>query len=207
MQPAAGRDRHLGLRAGLPRLHPPAARRRRDDSRWSCGDGIDSPTTFALGEVVEGVVFTSSGFAAPGSPMAAYQKKYQAKYGKAPESIMDALGYDLAKIIEAAVTKADSVEPAKVREALANLENVQGATAVDQLQGRQRHADPAGQRASASKAASACWSAARRPTPRSCPTPKLDMNAAQYAWRHAVAQRTWMCATAPSRPCAASTWR
>src|SRR5882757_9803992 len=70
-----------------------------------CGDGIDSPTTFALGDVVEGVVFTSSGFAAPGSPMAAYQDKYKAKYGKAPESIMDALGYDLAKIIEAAVTK------------------------------------------------------------------------------------------------------
>ena len=100
-----------------------------------CGDGIDSPTTFALGEVVEGVVFTSSGFAAPGSPMEAYQKKYQAKFGKAPESIMDALGYDLAKIIEAAVTKAGSIEPAKVRDALANLENVQGATAVISYKG------------------------------------------------------------------------
>ena len=48
---------------------------------------------------------------------------------------MDALGYDLAKIIEAAVTKADSVEPAKVREALASLENVQGATAVISYEG------------------------------------------------------------------------
>src|SRR5262249_12525601 len=67
------------------------------------GDGIDSPTTFELGDVVEGVVFTSSGFAEPGSPMAAYQEKYTAKYGKPPESIMDALGYDLAKIVEAAV--------------------------------------------------------------------------------------------------------
>jgi branched-chain amino acid transport system substrate-binding protein len=100
-----------------------------------CGDGIDSPTTFALGDVVEGVVFTSSGFAAPGSPMAAYQDKYKAKYGKAPESIMDALGYDLAKIIEAAVTKADSVEPEKIRAALADLENVQGATAVISYKG------------------------------------------------------------------------
>jgi branched-chain amino acid transport system substrate-binding protein len=100
-----------------------------------CGDGIDSPTTFALGDVVEGVVFTSSGFAAPGSPMAAYQDKYKAKYGKAPESIMDALGYDLAKIIEAAVTKADSVEPEKIRAALADLTDVQGATAVISYKG------------------------------------------------------------------------
>jgi len=100
-----------------------------------CGDGIDSPTTFALGDVVEGVVFTSSGFAAPGSPMAAYQEKYKAKYGKAPESIMDALGYDLAKIIEAAVTKADSIEPQKIRDALADLTDVQGATAVISYKG------------------------------------------------------------------------
>ena len=99
------------------------------------GDGIDSPTTFALGDIVEGVVFTSSGFAEPGSPMAAYQAKYQAKYGKPPESIMDALGYDLAMIVNAAVTQANSTDPAKIRDALANLENVQGATAVISYKG------------------------------------------------------------------------
>jgi branched-chain amino acid transport system substrate-binding protein len=99
------------------------------------GDGIDSPTTFALGDIVEGVVFTSSGFAEPGSPMAAYQEKYQAKYGKPPESIMDALGYDLAKIVEAAVTAADSTDPQKVRDALADLQDVQGATATISYKG------------------------------------------------------------------------
>ena len=99
------------------------------------GDGIDSPTTFALGDIVEGVAFTSSGFAEPGSPMEAYQKKYLAKYGKPPESIMDALGYDLAMVVQAAVTKAGSIEPAKIRAALADLENVQGATAVISYKG------------------------------------------------------------------------
>jgi branched-chain amino acid transport system substrate-binding protein len=89
------------------------------------GDGIDSPTTFALGDIVEGVAFTSSGFAEPGSPMEAYQKKYTAKYGKAPESIMDALGYDLAMVVQAA----------KIRAALADLENVQGATAIISYKG------------------------------------------------------------------------
>jgi branched-chain amino acid transport system substrate-binding protein len=99
------------------------------------GDGIDSPTTFALGDIVEGVAFTSSGFAEPGSPMEAYQKKYAAKFGKQPESIMDALGYDLAMVVDAAVTKADSVDPAKIRDALADLENVQGATAIISYKG------------------------------------------------------------------------
>src|SRR5215475_1278908 len=99
------------------------------------GDGIDSPTTFALGDTVEGVVFTSSGFAEPGNPMAAYQAKYQAKYGKAPESIMDALGYDLAMIVNAAVSKANSTDPQKIRDALADLTGVQGATAVISYKG------------------------------------------------------------------------
>ncbi len=170
-----------------------------------CGDGIDSPTTFALGDVVEGVVFTSSGFAAPGSPMEAYQKKYQAKFGKAPESIMDALGYDLAKIIEAAVTKADSVEPAKVREALASLENVQGATAVISYAGgngtptrpvnvsaHRRRQARAGQR----------QRAGRRDRARA----EARHERRAIAWR-CFRSAAWMCATAPSRPCAVSIWR
>jgi branched-chain amino acid transport system substrate-binding protein len=142
------------------------------------GDGIDSPTTFALGDIVEGVVFTSSGFAAPGSPMEAYQQKYLAKYGKAPESIMDALGYDLAKIIEAAVTAADSVEPAKIRDALANLENVQGATAtISYVGGNGTPTRPVmviqikdGKRTLVSSQA---------PDPAIIPPPSLDLNAAQ----------------------------
>jgi branched-chain amino acid transport system substrate-binding protein len=144
-----------------------------------CGDGIDSPTTFALPpELIEGVVFTSSGFAAPGSPMAAYQDKYKAKYGKAPESIMDALGYDLAKIIEAAVIKADSVDPQKIRDALADLTDVQGATAVISYKGG--NGTPTrpvnvlrivnGARTLVSQKA---------PDPAIIPAPRLDLNAAQ----------------------------
>jgi branched-chain amino acid transport system substrate-binding protein len=143
-----------------------------------CGDGIDSPTTFALGDVVEGVVFTSSGFAAPGSPMAAYQEKYKAKFGKAPESIMDALGYDLAKVIEAAVTKADSTEPEKIRAALADLENVQGATAVISYKGG--NGTPTRPvnvlRIEGNKRVLVSQKA---PDPAIIPAPRLDLNAAQ----------------------------
>jgi branched-chain amino acid transport system substrate-binding protein len=143
-----------------------------------CGDGIDSPTTFALGDVVEGVVFTSSGFAAPGSPMAAYQEKYKAKYGKAPESIMDALGYDLAKIIEAAVTKADSVDPQKIRDALADLTDVQGATAVISYKGGNgTPTRPVNVLRIVNNARTLV--SQKAPDPAIVPAPRLDMNAAQ----------------------------
>src|SRR5262249_60502191 len=61
--------------------------------------------------------------------------KYQARFGKPTESIMAALGYDLGKIVEAAVANADSTDPQKIRDALADLENVQGATAVISYKG------------------------------------------------------------------------
>jgi branched-chain amino acid transport system substrate-binding protein len=143
-----------------------------------CGDGIDSPTTFALGDVVEGVVFTSSGFAAPGSPMAAYQEKYKAKFGKAPESIMDALGYDLAKVIEAAVTKADSVEPEKIRAALADLTNVQGATAVISYKGGNgTPTRPVNVLRIVNNVRTLV--SQKAPDPSIIPAPRLDLNAAQ----------------------------
>ena len=40
---------------------------------------IDSPTTFGLGPLVDGVVFTTAGFATEGSPLAAFNAKYKAK--------------------------------------------------------------------------------------------------------------------------------
>lgn len=91
-------------------------------------DGIDSPTTFGLGPVVDGVVFTTAGFAVEGSPLAAFNETYKAKFGEDPDTVYIANGYDLGKVIEAAVTKADSVEPTAIRDAIASLENVEGVT-------------------------------------------------------------------------------
>jgi branched-chain amino acid transport system substrate-binding protein len=91
-------------------------------------DGIDSPTTFGLGDLVEGVIFSTAGFATAGSPLEAFNAKYEAATGKAPDTIYIANGYDLGILIEAAVTAADSLEPAAIRDGLANLENVPGVT-------------------------------------------------------------------------------
>ncbi len=91
-------------------------------------DGIDSPTTFGLGDLVEGVVFSTAGHATVGSPLEAFNVKWTEKTGAAPDTIYIANGYDLGLIIEAAVTAADSLDPAAIREGIANLENLQGVT-------------------------------------------------------------------------------
>ncbi|WP_024899875.1 ABC transporter substrate-binding protein [Brucella rhizosphaerae] len=100
-------------------------------------DGIDTPTTFGLGPLVDGVVFTTAGFATEGSPLAAFNAKYKAKFGQDPDTVYIANGYDLGKVIEAAVTKADSIEPTAIRDAVASLEGVQGVTGAISYAGTQ----------------------------------------------------------------------
>lgn len=93
-------------------------------------DGIDSPTTFSLGEVAEGLVFTTAGHPTEGSELEAFNEKYEERYEKPPETVFNAVGYDLVKVLEAAVEAAGSTDPQELRDALANLENVQGATSL-----------------------------------------------------------------------------
>lgn len=93
-------------------------------------DGIDSPTTFSLGDVAEGVVFTTAGHATEGSPLEAFNQLYEEKTGAASETVFNAVGYDLIKVLEAAVSAAGSTEAAALRDAIANLEGVQGATSL-----------------------------------------------------------------------------
>ncbi|QFI68946.1 ABC transporter substrate-binding protein [Sinorhizobium alkalisoli] len=91
-------------------------------------DGIDSPTTFGLGTLVDGVAFTTAGFAVEGTPLAEFNNKYQKKFGQAPDTVYIANGYDLGKVINAAVTAAGSTDPVAIRDAIASLENVEGVT-------------------------------------------------------------------------------
>jgi len=92
-------------------------------------EGMDTPTMFELpDDVINGVVFTTAGFETPGSTLEAFNNKFEESFGEDPGSVFPAVGYDLAHIISAAVTAAGATEPVKVRDALAGLENVQGAT-------------------------------------------------------------------------------
>ena len=50
--------------------------------------------------------------------------------GKAPDGAIVATGGDLGLLIQAALLKAGSIDPAKVRDAFASLKNVQGTSGV-----------------------------------------------------------------------------
>lgn len=91
-------------------------------------DGLDSPTTFALGSVGEGVVFSTGGFAKPGNPLDKFYKMFKEKTGK-DANIFTAAGYDLINVVKAAVVATGgSTDSKKIRDAMANLVNVQGVT-------------------------------------------------------------------------------
>lgn len=101
-------------------------------------DGIDSPTTFGLGAVAEGVVFSNAGFASPGSALEAFEKMYMEKHGEPNDTIFTATGYDLMKVIAAAVAAAGSTDGAAIRDAWDNLENVEVATGSITYKGQDR---------------------------------------------------------------------
>lgn len=103
-------------------------------------DGIDSPTTLALGETAEGVVYTTAGVLANEGVMGEFFTKYNAKYGKDPEAIFAVTGYELGQVLEAAVTNAQSCDPVAIKDAITNLEGVQGITGTIGFKGGDRMA-------------------------------------------------------------------
>ena len=103
-------------------------------------DGIDSPTTFSLGDASEGVVFTTAGHATPGSELEKFNALYKSVTGNDSETVFNAIGYDLVKVIEAAVIAADSIDPVKLRDAIANLEKRSRCDQPDYVQGNSGYA-------------------------------------------------------------------
>lgn len=91
-------------------------------------DGIDSPTTTGLGAIANGIVHTTAGFPVEGSKLAAFYEKFTAATGAAPETVYVATGYEIPYILDAAVKVAGSVEGPALRDALANLKDVEVLT-------------------------------------------------------------------------------
>ena len=102
-------------------------------------DGIDSPTTLALGEIAEGVVFANAGFPSAGSPLAKFNDAFKAHFGQESSTVYTATGYDVIKIVEAAVkATGGKTDGASLREAIDNLENVPVATGTITYKGMNR---------------------------------------------------------------------
>lgn len=87
-------------------------------------DVIDDVSVLGLGPIIEGVVFNSAGAACPENPaMEEMARLYEEEYGRPLQVAFPALGWDVIQLLEQAVLKAGSIEPMKIRDAFASLEN------------------------------------------------------------------------------------
>ncbi|MDQ6765932.1 MAG: ABC transporter substrate-binding protein [Verrucomicrobiota bacterium] len=93
------------------------------------GDGWDSPTLTQIGGAALENTFFSNHFSVEDqNPVIQnFVRDYRARYQKDPDG-MAALGFDAAKVLLDAMTRAGSPEPAKVRDALASTVDFQGVT-------------------------------------------------------------------------------
>jgi len=96
------------------------------------GDGWDSPklTEIAGGAALNNTFFTNHYSVEDKSPASkAFVDAYTKEYGQAPDA-MAVLGYDAAYVLVDAIKRANSTEPAKIREALAATKDFQAVTGV-----------------------------------------------------------------------------
>lgn len=88
--------------------------------------GIDTPSVAAAGSDVEGVMLPSVGVESESPELKAFNDKLRETKGPETVTSYATRGYDLIKIIEAAVIAADSTDPVKLRDAILGLKDVQG---------------------------------------------------------------------------------
>jgi branched-chain amino acid transport system substrate-binding protein len=91
-------------------------------------DGIDTPTVLKLGDAVDGLVHNSSGLSQPGTRLQEFYDLFEENQGNPPESVYSAVGGDAIPVLDAAVAAAGSTEPEALRDAIAELEDVEGYT-------------------------------------------------------------------------------
>ena len=93
------------------------------------GDGYDTPLLAQLAGPVSNVYFTTHEGIYGDSPEAkTFADAYAKQYGKAPESVFAALGYDGVKLMADAIGRAGTTDGAKVRDALGATKGFKGVT-------------------------------------------------------------------------------
>jgi branched-chain amino acid transport system substrate-binding protein len=95
------------------------------------GDGYDTPLLLSVGgKAANNVYFSTHAFMAEDSTpgIVKFFQAYKAAYGTPPENAFAALGYDTVGLIADAITRAGSVDSAKIRDALAATQGFKGIT-------------------------------------------------------------------------------
>jgi branched-chain amino acid transport system substrate-binding protein len=103
-------------------------------------DGAESAPILALpAATTNGTAFTTFGYPTPGSATAKFYAQYKQRFGAKPDGSFAALGYEAVKVLEAAMLKANSTDPAKIEAALSKGMTVRGALGPIKYQGHGRH--------------------------------------------------------------------
>ena len=93
------------------------------------GDGWDSPRLFEIGGDALNGCYISNHYSVddPAPQIQKFVGDYKARYKQTPDALA-ALGYDAAKILADAMSRAGSTDGAKVRDALAATKDFSGVT-------------------------------------------------------------------------------
>jgi branched-chain amino acid transport system substrate-binding protein len=93
------------------------------------GDGWDSPKLSEIGQnAVEGAYFSNHFSNETKDPIAVeFMQRFQARYKKSPDGL-SAAGYDAAKVLLAAMERANELKPAAIRDAIASTVDFPGVT-------------------------------------------------------------------------------
>jgi branched-chain amino acid transport system substrate-binding protein len=106
------------------------------------GDSFDSSSLIAAASSSGGGVYYTT-HAAVGMDSASpavrrFDASFQAAYGRPPQNAFACLGYDAVDLVAAAVQQADSVKPAKIRDALQATRGFSGVTGMLSYNGDDR---------------------------------------------------------------------
>jgi branched-chain amino acid transport system substrate-binding protein len=92
-------------------------------------DGNDTPDILTAGpEALDGMILTTFAYPEPGTTLASFYEAFEAKTGKAPETVIVANGYDGIQVLKAGLEKTGGEGGTALRDAIANLSGVQLST-------------------------------------------------------------------------------
>jgi branched-chain amino acid transport system substrate-binding protein len=96
------------------------------------GDSFDSEGLVKAAEKTGGKVYYTThagiGMSSAGAPVRRFDATYRAAYGSPPANAFAGLGYDTVGLVASAIRRADSVEPAAIRDALQATRHFSGVT-------------------------------------------------------------------------------
>jgi branched-chain amino acid transport system substrate-binding protein len=106
------------------------------------GDSFDSASLVEAAEKSGGKVYFTThagvGMSSASRAVRRFDASFQAAYGRPPQNAFASLGYDAVGLVASAIRRADSVNPAKVRDALQATRHFSGVSGTLSYDGKDR---------------------------------------------------------------------